>query len=282
MSHGGIARSVLVVCALSGCGTKLSEDTSEVDAGYRSGPVGDPNAVGCPAYAADVYTPFSGSGPFPNGTVKELPWRGPTATYPDGVENFRGYAPPVNVECGGTRSRRSYLDVTAGCLDAVASSTGTAGRITGTSDGYYRSFALAFAPGDATHPVQWTDQGIEYRFFYTKQTGNVSNPGFKAFARYVTEYDLYVASWRMDGVVQIQKKQCGEYTILKRDDHYGAPRTNTWHTIRFTAVGRDLRLYLDGTLAMTVADDTFVSGTAGIRIDSADGALIDDWRVFAP
>jgi len=282
MAHGGIARFTLVVSALSGCGTKLPDDGDLADAGYRSGPAGDLDTVGCPGYGSDVYTPFAGTGPFPSGTVAQLPWRGPTTTYPDGVENFRGYAPPANVECGGTRERRGYLDVTAGCLDAVTTTTGPAGRISGTTDGYYRSFALAFAPGDTKHPVQWTDQGIEYRFFYTKQTDDISNPGFKAFARYRTEYDLYVASWRIDGVVQIQKKQCGEYTILKRDDRYGAPSKNAWHTIRFTAVGHDLRLYLDNKLAMSVVDDTFAMGTAGIRIDSADGALIDDWRVFAP
>jgi hypothetical protein len=248
----------------------------------------DPNdawpSPNCPAYGSDVYTPFLGAGPFPVGDVATYPWRGPSASYPDGDEDFRGYGSqlPVSVECGGTRSTRSYLEVTAGCLDAVALGSYTRGQIHVTADGYYRSFALPFAATDGVHPVKWTDQAIEYRFFYTAQTGNAGNPGFKAFVRYRTEYDLYVGSWRMDGVIQIQKKQCGVYTILQRNASYGAPTPNAWHTIRFEAAGDRLRLFLDGALAMTQIDDTFASGTAGIRIDSLDGAYIDDWRVDAP
>ena len=47
-----------------------------------------------------------------------------------------------------------------------------------------------------------------------------------------TEYDLYVGSWRMDGVVQIQKKHCGEYTILKRIANFGPPSPNVWRWSR--------------------------------------------------
>ncbi len=82
--------------------------------------------------------------------------------------------------------------------------------------------------------------------------------------------------------MQIQKKQCGQYTVLKRDNDYGAPSPNTWHTIRFEVVGNEQRLYLDGRHAMTTTDDSITHGTAGIRIDSAEGAYIDDWKVYAP
>jgi hypothetical protein len=97
----------------------------------------------------------------------------------------------------------------------------------------------------------------------------------------MTEYDLYVGSWRMDGVVQIQKKHCGVYTVLKRIN-FGAPSPNVWHTIKFETVGNQQKLYLDGQLVMTTTDDTIKRGTAGIRIDSAESSLIDDWRVYAP
>lgn len=236
---------------------------------------------GCPAYGSDVYTPFPGSGPFPTGKVSTYPWRGPTTAYPNGMEDFSGYAAlPSSVECGGTRSLRSHLDVTAGCLEAVSNAGNAVGRVQGTSTGYFRTFALGYAAGDPTHPVQWTDQGAEYRFFYTN--GATGNTGFKVFTRYRTEYDLYVASWRMDGVVQIQKKHCGEYTVLHKLATYGAPSTNAWHTIRFEAVGNRLELFLDGQLVISTTDDTFTAGTAGIRIDSMTGALIDNWRVYAP
>lgn len=247
-----------------------------------SGPEGVLLSTGCSPYGSDVYTPFPGYGPVTTGTVSSFPWRGPT-TYPDSVEDFRMYGPslPQQVECGGNKAARDHVDVTAGCLTAVSQGGDKRGQIQLTSDGYYRSFAL---PHDAAsdRPVAWGNQGVEYRFFYTGWTGTEGNPGFKAFVRYMTEYDLYVASWRRDGVVQIQKKHCGVYTTLKRDPTYGAPSLNTWHTIRFEVVGSELRLYLDGRLAMTTTDTSIKHGTAGIRIDSANGSLIDDWKTYAP
>jgi hypothetical protein len=239
--------------------------------------------TGCAPYNSDVYTPFVNYGPVSSGNVATYPWRGKTETYPDTIEDFRGYGPslPASVECGANKSTRDYLDVTAGCLSAVSFDGGKVGQVHMTTDGYYRSFAL---PYDTTNQrqVAWDDVGVEYRFYYSAWTGDVSNPGFKAFGRYLTEYDLYVGSWRRDGVVQIQKKQCGVYTILKRDASYGPPAPNMWHTMRFEVVGNEQRLYLDGRLAMTTTDDAIKHGTAGIRIDDAENAYVDDWKVFAP
>jgi len=237
-------------------------------------------ATGCPAYGSDVYTPFESASAV-TGSVATLPWRGESSSYPGAVEDFRGYTTPASVECSNSKSTRDYVDVTSGCLDATMFDGDKVGKIHGTSDGYYRSFALPHDP--TTHQqVAWGDQGVEYRFNYSAWTNDVSGPGFKAFVRYLTEYDLYVASWREDGVVQIQKKQCGEYTVLERDPNYGPPSRNSWHTISFEIVGDELRLYLDGTLAISTSDDSIPYGTAGIRIDSAEGAYIDDWRVYAP
>ena len=218
------------------------------------------------SYGSDIYTPYPGSSVYPIGTVAQFPWM---------VEDFSSYASGATVECSNNKALRNYVDVTAGCL----SHANTHGAIGLTSTGIYRSFALGHTAGDA-RPVKWTDQGVEYSFFYTTPaTGNV---GFKAFTRYTTEYDLYVASWRLDGVVQIQKKQCGAYTVLKKTTAIAPPTPNAWHTIRFEAKGTELTLYLDGALAMTVSDNTFTSGTAGIRIDQMSDALIDNWSVFAP
>ena len=267
-----------------GDGTGSSDGGSEGgDAGGDDVGEGIRLATGCPAYGSDVYTPFESYGPVSSGDVADYPWRGVTSTYPDSIEDFRAYGPalPDEVECGSGKDARDHLDVTAGCLTAVSADGDKAGQIHGTTNGYYRSFALPY-DAEAERQVAWTDQGVEYRFKYSEWTGNISNPGFKAFARYLTEYDLYVASWRRDGVVQIQKKQCGTYTTLKRDPTYGAPSPNVWHTIRFDVVGHELRLSLDGSLVMTTTDDSIEHGTAGIRIDSAEGALIDDWRVYAP
>lgn len=267
----------------SGGSTDMGGGSGSGGAVDPTNPEGTMLSTGCAkAYGSDIYTPFTNYGPVSTGTVSTYPWRGPTG-YPESIEDFRTYGPtlPAQVECGANKSVRSWLDVTAGCLKSVLVSGDKKGQIELTSDGYYRSFAL---PYDSTNNrrVAWHDMAVEYRFYYSAWTGLEGNPGFKAFARYLTEYDLYVGSWRRDGVVQIQKKQCGVYTILKRNANYGPPAPNQWHTIRFETVGNTQRLILDGKLAMETTDSSIQHGTAGIRIDSADGAYIDDWKVSAP
>jgi hypothetical protein len=238
-------------------------------------------AHGCPLGAPGVYTPYALSGAYPSGPVDDLQWAGASSTYPAGVEDFRGYGQlPGGVECSNDKKRRSYLDVTCGCLDAVAVGSYTRGLIRANDDNYFRALALGHVPGNA-RPIKWTDQGVEYRFFHRTRSGD-AGAGFKAFARYRSENDLYVASWRFDGVVQIQQKLCGEYTALAVNKHFGPPSLNAWHWIRFEAVGDQLRLYLDDDLVLSATSSSLSWGTAGIRIDSADGAYIDDWAVYAP
>jgi hypothetical protein len=221
-----------------------------------------------------AYTPYT-TAVHPTGKVSAMPWHGAATTYPASLEDFRGYSPSM-VECSNNKSTRSHLDVTAGCLNAVAD---THGQIVSTSAGAFRAVVLGYTDADAAHAIRWTDQSIEYGFFYTATSGDGVLPGFKAFARYNTEEDLYVASWRMDGVVQIQRKQCGVYTPLKILKTFGAPTPGTWHRMKFSAIGNTLELYLDGVKVITVTDSAFASGTMGIRTDALTGALIDDWRV---
>ncbi|MBA3499410.1 MAG: hypothetical protein H0T65_03500 [Deltaproteobacteria bacterium] len=224
-----------------------------------------------------AYTPYT-TGTHPTGSVLAMPWQGSSTTYPASNEDFRGYgaAMPTMVECSNNKNTRSHLDVTAGCLNAI---TDTHGQIVSTDAGAFRALALGYTATDPTHPIRWTKQSIEYSFFYTGTSGPGVLPGFKAFARYNTEEDLYVASWRTDGVVQIQRKQCGVYTPLKILHAFGAPTTNTWHRIRFDTIGDTLELYLDGVKVISVTDSAFASGTMGLRTDAMTGALIDDWRV---
>lgn len=262
-----LARGVAACVVLFGC----TDEPDDVD-------IADEELASCPI-AADVYTPFA-TGHAPSGPVAMYPWRGTTA-YPDGDEDFRGYALPEIVECGDRKVLRSHLDVTAGCLEAVAVGAYTRGRITSTGDGAFRAVALPRAPGD-DGVVKWTDQSIEFRFFHDGANGPGTNPGWKAFARYRDEDDLYVASWRLDGVVQIQKKRCGAYTALAVSADHGAPTPHVWHHMRLDAVGNRLDLYLDGVLTLSTTSGTFSWGTMGIRADAMTGAYIDDWRVQSP
>ena len=261
---------VLCVIGLVGCvdAPDAAEDSADLTATCNE--------------AADTYTPVQVTGS-PSGSLTQFPWRGIGSTYPDGDEAFSGYgsALPATVECSDDKAQRDYLDVTAGCLDAVAVGAYTRGQIHAEADDAFRMVALGYAAGSAA-PVKWTDAGVAYRFYYRAQAGTLNNPGFKAFLRYRTEDDLYVASWRTDGVVQIQRKRCGVYTPLVVLPTFGAPTANAWHTIQFTAVGTQLALALDGTQVATATDGTFSWGTAGVRIDAMDGAYLDDWRVFAP
>jgi hypothetical protein len=226
--------------------------------------------------AADAYSPYR-TGSFASGAVSTLPWRGATSSLPDGRETFDTYASSSTIECSSDKARRSHLDVTAGCLTAIATGDGVyhRARVDMTDAGALRALALGYADGEL---VKWTDQRSEYRFYYSGESDGV-NPGFKVFARYRSEDDLYVASWRFDGVVQIQRKLCGDYIALAKID-LPPPTPRTWHRIRFDAVGDKLALYLDDKLALTATSATFSWGTVGIRIDGATGAYLDDWRVF--
>jgi len=275
----GIAVVVLSSSLLACVGSP--EDVTGPDAGDGFDTVSPDVTSSCTEPAA-TYTPYAG-GSSPSGTVAQYPWRGTSSTYPNGDEAFAGYgtALPTTVECSSAKSMRTHLDVTAGCLSAVAIGSYTRGQIQAESDDAFRMVALGHTANNSA-PVKWTDTGVQYRFYYSAQHGTLNNPGFKAFLRYRTEDDLYVASWRTDGVVQIQRKQCGIYTPLKILPSYGAPSKNAWHTLKFTAVGPTLTLTLDGKQVIQVNDSNFSWGTAGIRVDAMDGAYLDDWQVFAP
>jgi hypothetical protein len=254
----------------SGSGdTAGSGDTGGGD-GSASIPEGLTAPPSCSSSYHDVYSPFPANRQALVGPVSQYPWS---------MVDFSGFPLGQNIECGSNKSAVSYLDVTAGCLSAETFQQNPRGQVHTTADNYYRSFALPTSNGT---PVKWTDQSVEYDFYFSGYTGSVSNPGFKLFARYLDEYDLYVASFREDGTAQIQKKECGVYTTLKRIPNYGSPSLNQWHHIKFEAVGNDLRFYIDGRLAVSVHDTTFAAGAAGIRIDDTDGAYIDNWRVSAP
>ncbi len=301
-------RALLVALTVAGCagdadpGPELDDGmgpVSETDDGEQNdapddgaaddGAADDDATNPCALGAPDVYSPFVAPGGYPSGPVDALPWSGASPerdaiAYPAGDEDFSGYGLPELVECSDDKERRSHLDVTAGCLDAVAvgSSAYTRGLIHTNADGYFRAVALGYSPGDTLYPIKWTDQGVEYRFFHHGRIASAGNPGFKAFARYRSENDLYVASWRLDGVLQIQRKLCGEYTSLAANEDFGPPSAEVWHSIRFEAVGDQLSLYIDDALALSATSGSLSWGTAGIRIDSADDTYIDDWSIFEP
>lgn len=230
------------------------------------GDVDDEAVVEAEATCGDpsAYNPFVG--PAHTATASAVPW----------AENFDSYRAPQSIECDSTKSALANLDVTAGCLtSALISDTYRRAAVKLTPAGAFRAVAL---PREKAELVKWTDQHNEFRVYVAGTTDGVL-PGVKAFVRYRSEDDLYVASWRFDGVVQIQKKQCGEYTILARVD-LPPPTFRAWHRMRFDAVGENLALYLDDKLVLTTKASAFSWGTAGIRLDGVTGTYLDDWRVY--
>lgn len=259
--------------------------TAGCEVGWDEQPAAELGLVAeCSLAGAGVYSPYVARGSYPVGTPVEVPWRGAESGYPGGMEDFRGYSSlPATVECSFDKDARSHLDVTSGCLDAVLTGDGRydRGRAFMDAKNQFRMLALAY-DGERSLPAKWTDQGTEFRFFHAGQTADDSTPGIKAFVRYRSEDDLYVALWRFDGVVQIKRKWCGRYETLAVDRHFGPPSPRAWHRMRFEAVGDKLSLWLDDELALEASDGTFSWGTAGIRIDSADATYLDDWAVYEP
>jgi len=284
-SNNTVAGAMLLAVSLIACATDGGDDMAEQDetademdeTGHEMDEMGD-EAVSESASAlagSTVYTPFTGTST--TGSAATYGWKGFNTTYPATSEDFRGYALPLTVECSSSKSTRSHLDVTAGCLTAVPVGSYSRGKITSTSDGAFRVVALPFT-GAETKPLKWTDVHNQFRFYYTGTSGPGVDPGFKAFVRYRSENDLYVASWRVDGVVQIKKKQGGTYTTLAQATK-SKPSTGAWHTLRFDAIGTHLDLYLDGAKVLSATDSTFSWGTAGIRTDAMTGAYLDEWTV---
>jgi hypothetical protein len=250
---------------LAGCAADVGGDPLGASASQAA-------AVTC-AVAADAYTPYGAPGDYPTGAVADLPWRA------HGVESFEEYSAPETVECANDKDHRGYLDVTAGCLATRRMGTAyTRGVVRATGDGAFRMVALGHAAGTAL-PIKWTDQSVSTRFWFHAATGDANLPGVKLFARYRDEDDLYVASWRLDGVVQIQQKRCGVYTALAVTRAFGPPAPDAWHSIRLDAIDDQLDLYVDDVHALDVTTSTFAWGTAGLRIDALDGAYLDDLRV---
>src|SRR5690348_848141 len=196
MSRTNFAALLLAV-ALIGCigdeGTDDEQDESEATSELSAG---------------DTYTPFTGTST--TGPASTYQWKGYNTTYPSQDEDFRGYGLPSMVECSSSKSTRSHLDVTAGCLKAISIGSYSRGQIQPTSDGAFRAVALPFT-GSEKNPLKWTNQSNQVRFYYSGFSGPGVDPGFKLFVRYRTEMDLYVASWREDGLVNIKKKQAGTY-----------------------------------------------------------------------
>lgn len=104
-----LAAAAALACFLIGC---LDEDES----------VGESESE-----LSSVYTPFTGSSS--SGSASLYDWHGYRTSYPAANEDFRAYSSSTTVECASTKSSRSHIDVTAGCLTAISSGGSVRGKI---------------------------------------------------------------------------------------------------------------------------------------------------------
>ncbi len=189
-------------------------------------------------------------------------------------ETWDSYSDGYLVEASSDKTRASHLDVTSGELYAIHVSSSYLRGWTET----YNFRVLAVGDDGGGDKVRWTDGEVSYRgYIWNWHSGVSTTSGLHVFLRYQTEYDLYVASLRYDGLVTIKKKACGAYTTLA-SAHFGTPATRTWYTLGFVAHGANLDFYVDGSLVLSTVDHTFSWGTYGIRTDYMD-VYFDDWSV---
>ncbi|MDP7033386.1 MAG: hypothetical protein QF752_02725 [Planctomycetota bacterium] len=226
-------------------------------------PVGTGDGA-CESTYSDAYDAYPGNN---NSYAK-----GDTGTYGWPGENFNSYRDGQLVESASNRSKRSHLEVTSGRLEAKKIQSWIRGWTT------THNFRVLARPLSGTKLVRWTNQVNEARFnvrtFHSGDTPFFT--GVHLFARYQTEYDLYVASLRKDGNISIKKKHCKKYTTLAQGT-YAPMSTRTWYTLRFEVCGNSQKLYINGKLVLESEDDTFSWGTCGIRTDYCN-VFIDDWK----
>ena len=214
-----------------------------------------------------VYDPYPGDNTdYPMMDVIDYP-----TAFPG--EDFEGYG--HNDLVAGASSNHPTIDVTAGALYAKHLNGTQVWKRGYTNSSVFRMLGIGEYIG---LPIRYQDGTASIRvYFDAVHLGSPHYTGAHIFMRYQTEYDLYVASLRLDGKVMIKKKICGQYTTLASADYSGGPvNVNTWYNIAFEADGSNLTLYVNGMPELTTSDADLSWGSTGVRLDYVD-AYLDDW-----
>ena len=260
---------VAIIIALS-TECRINEyDTDSEQVSYGEG-TGDSDGACEDEYVDDnlgVYDPFPGTNTdYPMFNVVDLP-----GAFPG--DDFESYS--HNGIIASSSSHASHIDVTSGVLYAKHLNGSQVWKRGFTDSSVFRMLAVGIYDG---LPVRYQDGTASIRVYFSAIHANAPfYHGAHIFQRYQTEYDLYVASLRLDGKVAIKKKVCGQYTTLAQAEFSGGSvTTGEWYDIEFEASGTDLNLYVDGNLELSVTDTDLSWGTTGIRLDYAD-VYLDDW-----
>ena len=257
--------AVLIVLA-SPC--KSSTEDSQEQETYGLG-TGTGDGLCEPDYDSSVYDPYPGDHstyPLFDAATAFASWEG---------DDFESYS--HNGTIASASGGASHIDVTSGVLTSKHLNGSQIWKRAWTSTHNFRMLAKAQY---SQKKLRYTDGSQQIRVYFDSVHAQPAHyAGAHLFTRYQTEYDLYVASLRIDGQVMIKKKHCGSYsTLASAPFSQGNVSLNTWYDIEFSAQGDALTLYVDGVEELSVTDDTFSWGSMGVRIDYTD-TYVDDWYI---
>ena len=220
-------------------------------------------------YDSSVYDPYPGDHslyPLFDASSAASSWNG---------EDFEAYS--HNSTIASANGGASHIDVTSGTLKSKHLNGSQVWKRGWTETHNFRMLA------DAQYnqkKLRYTEGTQEIRVYFDRVHPQAAHyTGAHLFARYQTEYDLYVASLRLDGQVMIKKKHCGSYhTLASAPFSQGNVNLDTWYTLEFSTQGNTLSFFVDGMEELSVMDDTFSWGSMGVRIDYTD-TYMDDWYI---
>lgn len=102
---------------------------------------------------------------------------------------------------------------------------------------------------------------------------------FGVMARHADDKNFYYLSLRSSNTVSLRKVVNGTVTTLASRTFTVSPAT--WYQLRFDAVGRNLRGYVDGNLLLEVTDDSLAAGNSGPVMFKA-ATDFDDFSAYQP
>ena len=263
--------TLIVLLLASPCNSASDETDNEQNTSEEVYDLGDGTGDGLcePDYDSGVYDPYPNDhSTYPLFDVSDVPsaWTG---------EDFESYS--HNSVIASSSSGATHIDVTSGTLYSKHLNGSQVWKRGWTDTHNFRMLAYGTTNQER---VRWKDGTNQIRAYFDSIHAQPAHyAGIHLFARYQTEYDLYVASLRHDGQIMIKKKHCGTYTTLAvAPFSQGEVLLDTWYDISFSVQGETLTFSVDGTEELSATDDALSWGSMGVRIDDGD-VYLDDWTI---
>ena len=215
----------------------------------------------------DIYTQYPGDpNQYPKGAPQEFP-------YPS--QFFTQYSEGEIIGTSKSKDENAPLIVTSGTLTCE---TYQGSKQAFTDNHNFRVLLNGMSNGKR---VGW-DNSIMNAVItpVAAQPNRPSWAGMHLFQRYRTEYDLYVASLRFDGLATIKKKIAGSYTTLAQVK-VPVPQLGEIYKLQFTARGTNLSFFVNGSRVLSADDTDLAWGTTGVRLDYTD-CYIESLRMTSP